>query len=453
MTISKLARLPRAACIMLAAAAIAFMSFMAGPAAATNIQRIVSPGGIEIWLVQDATTPLIALDFAFRGGTSQDPVDKPGVANMAMSMIDEGAGELDSKAFHERLERSAIELRTQANRDYVRGTMRTLKANQDEAFTLLRLALNVPRFEASALERVRAQVVSQLRRQDASPTDIASREWWRTAFPQHPYGHRRSGTLDGVARITPDDLKTFQRQNFARDNLKVALVGDIDAAGAGRLVDLTFGALPAKSELRPVADVQPQGLGRRIVIDLDVPQTAVTFGGRGIGRHDPDFMAAYIVNHILGGGSFTSRLYREVREQRGLAYGVRDNLVWFKHAAVLLGSTATRADATGESISVIEDQIRLMAEHGPTQEELDKAKTYLIGAFALGLDTSSKIASQLVNMQLDDLGIDYIERRPSLIDAVTLDDTKRVAKRLLDGGLLVTVVGRPKGVTSKGPGG
>ena len=451
MTIPMLTQLPRV--VRLATAALALVSITAAPAAATNIQRLVSPGGIEIWLVQDATVPLIALDFAFSGGTTQDPTGRPGVANMTMSMIDEGAGELDSKGFHERLERNAIELRFQANRDYVRGTMRTLKTNQDEAFELLRLALNVPRFEAGALERVRAQVVSQLQRQNTSPTEIASREWWRTAFPQHPYGNRRNGTLAGVAQITPDDLKTFQRQNFARDNLKVAVVGDIDAAGAGRLVDHTFAPLPAKAELRPIPDVVPQGLGRRIVIDLDVPQTAVNFGGPGIGRHDPDFMAAYIVNHILGGGSFSSRLYREVREQRGLAYGVRDNLVWFKHSAVILGSTATRADATAESLSVIEDQIRLMAEQGPTQEELDKAKTYLIGAFALGLDTSSKIASQLVNIQSDNLGIDYIERRPSLINAVTLADTKRVAKRLLEGGLLVTVVGRPKGVTSRGPGG
>jgi zinc protease len=158
-------------------------------------------------------------------------------------------------------------------------------------------------------------------------------------------------------------------------------------------------------------------------------------------------MAGYIVNHILGGGSFSSRLYREVREKRGLAYGVYTSMVWFSHAAVLVGGTATRADAAGETISVIENEFKLMAEKGPTQEELDKAKTYLKGSFALGLDTSSKIANQLVQMQVDDLGIDYIQRRPTLIDAVTLADTQRVAKRLLSGGLLITVVGRPQGLT------
>jgi len=202
-----------------------------------------------------------------------------------------------------------------------------------------------------------------------------------------------------------------------------------------------------------VPDATLQGLGRRNVVDLDVPQAVVTYGGPGLARKDPDFMAGYIVNHILGGGSFSSRLYKEVREKRGLAYGVFNSLVWLKHAAVTIGGTATRADATGQAIEVIETESHQMAKDGPTQEELEKAKTYLKGSFALGLDTSTKIASQLVQMQLDDLGIDYIERRPALIDAVTLDDTRRVAKRLLEPNLLVTVVGRPQGVTPRVPGG
>jgi zinc protease len=258
------------------------------------------------------------------------------------------------------------------------------------------------------------------------------------------------GTVESVQRITPNDLKSYTQRMFAREYLKIAVVGDIDAESAGRLVDSTFGSLPAKSRWVPVPDVTPQGLGRRIAVDLDVPQAVVTFGGIGLDRHDPDFMAAYIVNHILGGGSFTSRLYKEVREKRGLAYSVFDTLVWLNHAAVLIGGTATRAEAIGQTVQVIEDAFGLMAKDGPTQEELDKAKTFLKGSLALGLDTSSKIANQLVMMQIDNLGIDYIDRQPALIDAVTLADAKRVAKRLLDPGLLVTVVGRPQEVTSKG---
>jgi len=422
---------------------------LAAPAAgAMTIERVVSPGGIEAWLVQDRTLPLIALEFAMLGSADQDPADKPGVAHLATGLLDEGAGPYDAMAFHNRLEGKAIELSFRAGRDYFRGTLRTLKDNRNEAFDLLRLALTEPRFDAAAVERSRAQVMSRLRRETVSPNDMASRSWWETAFPNHPYGRPVNGTLESVPRITVDDMKALLRRTLARNTIKLAIVGDIDAATAGALIDRTFGALPAKAELTPVPPIAPQGLGRRIVIPLDVPQAVVNFGGPGISRSDPDFMAAYIVNHILGGGSFTSRLYREVREKRGLAYGVHDSLVWLNHTALLVGSTATRADATGQTIEIIEHEIRRLAEEGPTEEEFDKAKTYLKGSYALGLDTSNRIASQLVQIQLDKLGIDYVERRASLIDAVTLADTKRVAKRLLDGGLLTTVVGRPDGVTS-----
>jgi zinc protease len=431
----------------------ALSSLGSGSAHAMNIERVVSPGGIEAWLVRDPAVPLIAVDFAFRGGTDQDPQDKPGVATLAAGLWDEGAGDIDAKAFHERLEGKAIELGFRAGRDYVRGTLRVLKDNRDEAFDLLRLALNAPRFDAEPVERVRAQIMSRLRRETTSPNDIASRNWWETAFPGHPYGRPPNGTLDSVPRINVDDLKAYTRRVLARDTLKIGIVGDIDAATAGKLIDRTFGALPAKPDLQPVADVTPQGLGRRIVTQLDVPQAVVNFGGPGIGRKDPDFMAAYIVNHILGGGSFSSRLYREVREKRGLAYGVYDSLIWLNHTAILLGGTATRAEATGETIDLIESETRSLAQQGPTEQEVADAKSYLKGSFALGLDTSGKIANQLVQMQLDDLGIDYIERRPGLIDAVTLADTKRVAKRLLEPPMLVTVVGRPQGVTTKGHGG
>jgi zinc protease len=422
---------------------------VAAPAArAMTIERVVSPGGIEAWLVHNSA-PMLALEFAFLGSADQDPADKPGVANLAASLFDEGAGPFDAMTFHDRLERHAIEMSFRAGRDHLRGTLRTLEENRDEAFDYLRLALTEPRFDAEAIERMRVQTISSLRRQTVSPNDIANRNWWATAFPAHPYGRPVDGTLESLPRITVDDLRSYTRRVLARDHLKIAMVGNIEPQAAGELLDRTFGKLPAHAELSPAAPVVAKGLGRRVVIQLDVPQAAVNFGGPGIARSDPDFMAAYVVNHVLGGGSFTSRLYREVREKRGLAYGISGSLVWLNSTALLLGSTATRADATGKTIEIIEHEIRRLAEEGPTEEELAKAKTYLKGSFALGLDTSNRIAGQLVQMQLDNLGMDYIERRSGLIDAVTLADARRVAKRLLDNGLLITVAGRPEGVTSK----
>jgi zinc protease len=433
----------------IAIAILALVAFVT-PAFATTIERVVSPGGIEAWLVHEPAVPLIAVDVAFVGGAIQDPAGKAGTANLVADLLDDGVGEFDSKTFHDRLERKAIELGFQAERDTLRGSLRTLTQNRDEAFEDLRLALTAPRFDPTDVEINRAQVLSTLRRATTSPSDIANVRWWQTAFAGHPYGRPVAGTLESVPIITIDDLKDYTRRVLARANLKVAVVGDIDAETLKPLLDRVFGALPREPELAPVATVSPQGLGRTVFVKLDVPQAVVTFGGPGIGRKDPDFMAAYVVNHILGGGSFSSRLYQEVREKRGLAYSVYDSLVWLNHTALFLGGTATRADRTGETVDLIEKEIHRLAANGPTADELAKAKDYLNGSFALNLDTSSKIAGLLVQLQRDDLDIDYFTRRPQMINAVTLDDARRVAKRLLDGGLLVTVVGRPDGLVSTG---
>ena len=433
-------------------ATVAATSIMfAGSAGATTIERVVSPGGIEAWLVHERAVPLIAVDFAFVGGAVQDPPGKAGTAALTASLLDAGAGDLDSTAFSDRLERKAIQMAFSAQRDAIHGTMRTLTENRDDAFELLRLAITAPRFDARDVEISRAQILSLLRRETTSPTDIASRRWWETAFEGHPYGRPVNGTSETVSNISIADLKSYTHRVLARENLKITVVGDIDAETLKVLLDRTFSALPEKPELYPIANVAPRGLGRRIEVSLDVPQTVVDFGGPGIPRQDPDFMAAYLINHILGGGSTDSRLYQEVREKRGLAYSVSDNLVWLDHAAVMLGGTATRADRAGETVDLIEKEIRHFAENGPTAGELMEAKRYLNSAFVLNLDSSTKIAGLLVQLELDGFDTDYFSRRTAMIEAVTLDDARRVAKRLLDKGLLVTVVGKPQGFASSKP--
>ncbi|MGB6966859.1 MAG: pitrilysin family protein [Xanthobacteraceae bacterium] len=431
-------------------APLAFAAF-AVPAGATTIERVVSPGGIVAWLVHEPAVPMIAVDFAFAGGAAQDPLGKGGAANFVASLLDEGAGDLDSKAFSDRLERKAIEMSFSAERDSVRGGLRTLTENRDEAFDLLRLALTAPRFDASDVELNRAQLLSIMRRQTTSPGDIASQRWWQTAFEGHPYGRPVNGTQESLQGITADDLKTYARKVLARQNLKVAVVGDIDAETLKPILDRVFGALPEKPDLVAVASVTPQGIGRRIDINLDVPQTVVDFGGPGIARKDPDFMAAYLINHILGGGSSDSRLYQEVREKRGLVYSIANSLIWLEHSAVLIGGTATRADRANETVDLVQKEIHRFAEDGPTAAELTEAKNNLNSSFALNLDTSSKIASLLVQLQFDGLNTDYFTKRPDMINAVTLDDARRVAKRLLDNGLLVTVVGKSQAVASTTP--
>jgi zinc protease len=410
--------------------------------AATKIQHLVSPGGIEAWFVQDSTVPLIAMEYAFGGGATQDPADKPGVGNLVADLLDEGSGDLNSETFHERLDRRAIELSFSSTRDYFRGSLRMLKDNKDEAFDLLRMSLTSPHFDPTDVERIRSQVISGLRRDTSNPTALATRKFLEVAFGDHPYGRGAEGTLESVPKIEIADLRDYVRRVLAKDTLRVAVVGDVDADTLGKLLDHTFGGLPAKASLTRVADVEAAKPPQRAFIPLDVPQTVVTFGGPGIGRHDPDFMAGYVVNHILGGGGLSSRLYREVREKRGLAYSVYEQLVWMDHSAVFVGNTGTRADRAGETIDAIDREIRLMGESGPTQQELDEAKSYLKGSQMLALDTSSKLASALLQYQLDQLPIDYIEKRNAIVDAVTLEDAKRAARRLWGHGLLTVIVGR-----------
>jgi zinc protease len=428
---------------LIGGACLAFTTLSAAPSqAAAKIQRLISPGGIEAWFVQDATVPVIAMEYAFAGGASQDPPAKSGVGNLVAGLLDEGSGDLDSETFHERLDRRAIELSFTSTRDSFRGSLRMLKDNKDEAYDLLRSALTSPHFDPTDVERIRAQVISGLRRDSTNPGTLASRKFIEIAFGDHPYGRQSTGTLESVPTIDVADLKDYAGRVLAKDTLRIAVVGDVDADTLGKLLDKTFGTLPAKANLTAIPDIIAAKPPQRAFIPLDVPQTVVTFGGPGIRRADPDFMAGYVVNHILGGGGLSSRLYKEVREKRGLAYSVYESLLWMDHSALFVGNTGTRADRAGDTLDAIEKEIRRIAEDGPTQNELDEAKSYLKGSQMLALDTSSKLAQALLQYQLDKLPIDYIEKRNAIVDAVTLDDAKKAARKLWGQGLITVVVGR-----------
>ncbi|HEX2554159.1 MAG TPA: pitrilysin family protein [Microvirga sp.] len=408
---------------------------------------LVSPKGIEVWHVESHVVPLIAVAFTFEGGAAQDPPGKAGVAQMLARLLDEGAGELNSDAFQERLAARAIELSFNAGPDAVGGSLKTLLKHADEAFELMRLALAEPRFDADAIERVRAQTVAGLRYQQNDPGVMATRRFFAEGFAGHPYGHPSSGTIESVEAITREDIVALHRAIVARGRLKVAVVGAIDADRLSALLDRVFGGLPEAPALKPVAPVALQARGSRVVVDLDVPQSVIRFGTTGIPWRDPDFIPAYVLNHILGGGAFTSRLFQEVREKRGLAYSVGTSLVSYRAAAMTWGFTATKNERVAECLDVIAAEMARLETDGPSDEELQKAKDYLTGSYALGFDTSTKIAHQLAQIAFEGLGIDYIARRNALVSAVTQADIRRAATRILgDGSMLVVIAGRPTGL-------
>jgi len=414
-----------------------------------NVQRVVSPGGIEAWLVSDHINPIISLRFAFRGGASLDPVGKEGLANLASSLLDEGAGDLDSQTFQRRLEDLSVTIRFEAGRDTFQGRLKTLSENKDQAFAMLAVALNKPRFDIEPVNRIRSQVLAGLRRDQEDPDTIAGRTLSKELFPDHPYGRPVDGTSQSVEAITIEDLKSFASERLARDNLFIGVVGDIEPEELGRRLDQVFLPLPEKSSGATTPDIEPQDKGRTVVVDMAVPQSAIVFSQKGLKRDHPDFYTAFVLNHILGGGGFTSRLYDEIREKRGLAYSIGTYLYPLRHAALIQGYGGTANERVAETLKVLKDQWRRMAEKGVSAEDLTDAKTYLIGSYPLRFTSSGRIASILVSMQLENLGIDYLDRRNSLVEAVTREDVNRLAKSLLDpDNLVVVVVGAPEGVTS-----
>ena len=430
----------------LALAAAVFVLYPA-PAKATQIERVVSPGGIEAWLVEDHLNPIVSLHLAFRGGSALDPKGKEGLANMVSTLLDEGAGDLDSKAFQQTLEDNSITLRFSAARDSFGARVQTLTEYRDLAFDLLRQAMTKPRFDAEPVSRLRAQLLANLRHESEDADAIAGKTLMKTLYPDHPYGRPTGGTAESVAAIQIADMRAFVQERLALDTLAIGVVGDITAKELAPLLDKTFGALPAKAAPWKVEDVAPKVAGRTIVIEKPLKQSNILFADRGLMRKDPDFYAAYVMNHILGGGGFTSRLYTEVREKRGLAYSVYTYLHPMDRSAIYAGGAGTANARVAETLKVVRDEWDKLAKDGVTEAELTAAKQYLTGSFPLRFTATERIASILVGMQTEDLGIDYLDKRNSYIEAVSLNDIRRVARKLLHpDDLTVVVVGQPKDV-------
>jgi zinc protease len=429
---------------------LVFGAAAALPARAIEIQEVTSPGGIKAWLVESPTIPLIAMNFAFRGGAALDPQGKEGLANFLTGMLDEGAGALDSKAFQAKLDELAMKMSFSAGFDWFEGSFQTLSRNRDETFKLLKLALTSPRFDSEPFERVRGQFLVSAKLDLEEPESIASRAWMKRAFGDHPYARESDGTPDSLMRITAEDLRDLHARLFTRKDLEIAVVGDIDAETLKRLLDETFGALPDRDPPSPPTEVAAAPGPSLEIIDREMPQSMMLFGGPGILRTDPDFIPAYVMSFILGGGGAGSWLTDEVRERRGLTYGVSFGLYPLDHAGLVLGSLGTRNEKAGEALDVVRSVFKRFVEQGPSQRELDEAKTYLTGSYPLRFDSNSKIASQLLAIQQDNLGIDYINKRNAMIEGVTLDQVKTQAKRLIDPEkLIVTVVGQPQGLDAK----
>jgi zinc protease len=409
---------------------------------AIDVKTVAAAKGEEVWFVEDRTVPIVAISAALPAGSAYDPAGKDGLAAMAAALLDEGAGKMSSDAYHAALGNKAIRLSVAPGRDYTVIRLETLADNAKEAkeaFQLLGLALAHPRFDPDAIQRIRAQMIESLKQGEQDPPTVAARKFIRLFFAGHPYGHPVDGDAATLAAITQNDLRAFAHTHWVRGGLKIAVSGDIDEATLKTLLGAAFDAIPASHPAPPppVAHMGDPGLH---TIAMDVPQPTIEFGLPGIVRADKDFIPAYVANYILGGGGFSSELMKEVREKRGLTYGIDTDLSTYSRAGLFLGQVATKKESVKQTIEVVRRVMTAFAANGATPAELSDAKTYLTGSFPLAFDSNVGIAAQLNTFQRVGLAPDYIVKRNDLIDAVTLDDIKRVAKRLFNPAKMTVVI-------------
>ncbi|MBK8176778.1 MAG: insulinase family protein [Rhodospirillales bacterium] len=417
------------------------------PAFAVQIEKI-DGDGIEAWLVEDHANPIIAMRIAFRdAGASRDPADQSGRATMVAGLLDEGAGDLESDAFQQRLEDQGIRLGFDAGQDTFAGTVQTLTQHREIAFDLLRLALTQPRFDAEPVARIRNQLQAALRQEAEDPNAVAARTLWSMLYPHHPYGRPPGGTAESLERITVADLRQFVAERLARDRLVVGVVGDITPEQLRGVLISTFAGLAPHAAPGSVADVAANADGRIAVVDMNVPQSAIAFAQAGLRRDDARFYALNVLNQILGGSGLTSRLFDEVREKRGLAYSVYTGLAPLDHSALILGGAGTANKSAGETVAVIRRVWARIAHDGVSDSELADAKAYLTGSFPLRFAGSGRLAALLVSIQIENLGIDYLNRREHLINDVVRSDVDALARELLDADRLTfAIVGHPQGL-------
>lgn len=412
------------------------------------IQEVTSPGGIKAWLVEEHSIPFTALEIRFKGGTALDAPGKRGAVKLMAATLEEGAGDLDSQGFAAARDDLAAGISFDAWDDAVSVSAKFLTENRDRAVDLLRMALIEPRFDPAAIDRVRGQMISIVESNAKDPQEMAAATFRKLAYGDHPYATSDDGTRASLQGLTRDDILAAKAATMARDRLFVSAVGDITPEDLGRLLDRLLGDLPATgAPMPPPARVDLAG--GVTVVDFASPQSMVVFGQPGLRFDDPDFFAAYVLNHILGGGGFESRLMNEVREKRGLTYGIASYLVNRDLADTWQGSFASANEKVAEAVQVTRDEWARMAAGGVTDAELAEAKTYLTGSYPLRFDGNGPIADILVGMQLDGRPMDYVQKRNGYIEAVTKEDIARVARRLMTPeGLRFVVVGQPAGLSA-----
>jgi zinc protease len=415
-----------------------------------EIQQFVTPGGVSVWLVSEPSIPILSVAMAWEGGSAADPDGLEGLADAVVYHMNEGAGELDSLAYQTRMEELNMSFGCSASDDWTSCSASMLTDNAADAMDLVALSFESPRFDDGPFARfVREREVS-LNTRETNARYLANRAKAQALYPDHPYA--RETSAESIAALTPDLARDHMRQLMVKDRLIVTAVGAVTPEELAPMIDKVAANLPDSSDLPEIPEISftTDDTFDPIIVDLPQPQSLVNFVAPGLKREDPDFFSAYVLNYTFGGGGFGSRLMDTLRVEKGLTYGVYTWLTFSDNIQTWSGSGQTKNESAGEFIEALMAETAKIGEAGITEEELADAKAYLTGSYPLAFDSNAKIAGQMMTVRQEELGIDYFDRRNTLIDAVTLEDVNRVAAEFLQPeNFSVIVVGQPQGVDTE----
>lgn len=411
-----------------------------------TIQQFTTPGGVSVWLVEEPSIPILSLRMAWTAGETNDPAGVEGLTNAMVYHMNEGAGELDAQAFFKGMEELNMSFSCGASNESTYCNASMLTDNVDESFGMIALAFAEPRFDDVPFERFLREQEVGLQTRETNPQYLASRARAAALYPDHSYA--RETSAESIASITQDAMRTQKDLLMVKDGMLVTAVGAMSPAELAPLIDQAVAGLPESSAPVETSDVvlaAPQAAP--VTVDLPQPQSLVSFAAPAMKREDPDFYTAVVLNYTFGGGGFQSRLMKDLRVDKGLTYGVYTQVSSQDKIQLWSGGGQTKNESAGEFIAGVKANMQTMVADGMTEEELSNAKAYLTGSYPLGFDSNAKIAARMMGVRLDELPVDFFDKRNAMVEAVTLEDVNRVAAEYLSpDNFTFVVVGQPEGL-------
>lgn len=422
--------------------ALALMVGLTGPARAVlPIEQWHTPGGVKVLFMRADAIPMLDIAVRFDAGGRLDEFAGTGVAAMTASMLDAGAGDRNEAQMADAFARIGAQRSAGAGDDSASVSLRTVLSEPelDQALLLFEDMLARPRFEESAVKREKQRMLQALRNGASRASFVARRAYLGMAYGDHPYGLQL--TQDDVSNLTASKLREFHRNYYVRTGTTIAMIGAIDRARAEDIAARLDAALPATGKaVPPLAPVQLLSSAQEKRIEHPGAQSHILIGAPLLARGDPDYYALLLANNVLGGASFVSRLYKEVREKRGLTYGVSSGFSLKAQLGLFTINLQTQRERTAEALRVVRRVLNEFVQNGPTDKELEAARSNLVGGFVFRIDSNRKILRLMSAIGFHDLGLDYLERWVERINAVSLDEVRDALKRRIRPAEMVTIV-------------